>query len=86
MPAGTIILTLVGIGIIVVGIALILQLRSISSMPAKKDVSDRRREVDVAVEVDPVGGSWGWGWSGGWLPAWGWQPYYSRMPLRPLLY
>ena len=79
MPAGTIILTLVGVGIIVVGIALILQLRS---MPAKKDVADRRREVDVAVEVDPVG----WGWSGGWFPAWGWQPYYSRMPLRPLLY
>jgi hypothetical protein len=72
MPAGTIILTLVGIGIIVVGIALILQLRSMPP-PAKKD---------VAVEVDPIG----WGWSGGWLPAWGWQPYYSRMPLRPLLY
>jgi hypothetical protein len=73
MPNGTMILTLVGIGIIVVGVLLILQLRSMPP-PAKKEV--------VEIDVDPVG----WGWSGGWPPAWNWQPYYSRMPLRPLLY
>lgn len=87
MDAGTIILTLVGIGIIVVGILLILQIRQVGGIKTGDDAKQEvvvRREVDVA--VDPVGGSWGWGWAGGWLPAWGYQPYYSRMPIRPLLY
>jgi hypothetical protein len=81
MRADTIVLTLVGVGIIVTGIFLILQIRQQAMKPKEEVV---RREVDV--EVDPVAGSWGWGWAGGWLPAWGYQPYYSRMPIRPLLY
>jgi hypothetical protein len=79
MRADTIVLTLVGVGIIVTGIVLILQIRQ---QPVKEEVV--RREVDV--EIDPVAGSWGWGWAGGWLPSWGYRPYYSRMPIRPLLY
>jgi hypothetical protein len=80
MDAGTIILTLVGIGIIIVGVLLILQLRQAGI----KSGEDAKQEVVVRREVDvnPVG----WGWAGGWLPSWGYQPYYSRMPMRPLLY
>lgn len=35
---------------------------------------------EVVIQNEPIG----WGWAGGWLPNWG--PYYSHMPVRPLIY
>ena len=63
-------LAAVGIGIIVTGVMLIMTL---------KDQKEAKQEVVVQ---QPEG--WGWGWAGGWLPNWG--PYYSHLPVRPLLY
>lgn len=40
-----------------------------------------KKEV-VVQQPEPIG--WGWGWAGGWLPNWG--PYYSHLPVRPLVY
>ena len=68
---GTFLLAAVGIGIIVTGIMLIMTMKQ--QPPVQKT-------VDVVPE--PVG--WGWGWAGGWLPNWG--PYYSHLPVRPLIY
>ena len=61
--AGTVILTLVGIGIIVVLGMLLIELRG---QPHKVE----EREVIVERRV----------------PAWGYGPYYSHLPLRPLVY
>ena len=65
MGVGTVILTLVGIGIIVVLGMLLIEMRSKPAAPAEREVIVERR------------GPWGW-------PGYG--PYYSHLPLRPLVY
>lgn len=63
--AGTVILTLVGIGIIVVLGMLLIEMRSTPAEPAREVIVERR------------------------VPTWGWRgygPYYSHLPLRPLVY
>jgi hypothetical protein len=63
MGAGTVILTLVGIGIIVVLGMLLIEMRSKPAAPAEREVIVERRP---------------------WWPGYG--PYYSHLPLRPLVY
>jgi hypothetical protein len=58
---GTVILSLIGIGIIVVLGMLLIEMRS-----------PRRAESEVIVERR--------------VPAWGYGPHYSHLPLRPLVY
>ena len=64
---------LVGIGIIVVGVLLLLQLQKPSPAIVKEEVIVR----------DPRYGRW---WPGGrrWWPGYG--PYYSHLPVRPLVF
>lgn len=64
--AGTVILTLVGIGIIVVLGMLLIQMRTVPAVQPEREVIVERR-----------------------VPTWGWPgygPYYSHLPLRPLVY
>lgn len=70
----TVILTLVGIGILVVGIMLLLQLRS--GVPAATVTP-----ATVVVRESPM--YWGRGWRRRGYPL---GPYYSHLPVRPLLY
>ncbi len=69
----TVILTLVGIGILVVGILLLLQLRSAPVATAAP--------ATVVVRESPR--YWGRGWRHRGYPM---GPYYSHLPVRPLLY
>lgn len=71
MDAGQIILAIVGLGIIAVGIAILMQLQA--------KVPNKGGEIIVREDV-PVQ-PWGLG------PLW-WNgaPYYSHVPMRPLLY
>ena len=65
LDTGTVILTLVGIGIIVVLGMLLIQMRTPAVQPAREVIVERR------------------------VPTWGWPgygPYYSHLPLRPLVY
>ena len=76
MDAGQIILAIIGLGIVAVGIAILMQLRA--------KVPNKGGEIIVREEV-PVQP---WGFGGGWWPAawWNGAPYYSHVPMRPLLY
>jgi hypothetical protein len=69
----TVILTLVGIGILVVGIMLLLQLRS--GVPAAAAAP-----ATVVVQESPRY------WRHGWPRRYPLGPYYSHLPVRPLLY
>jgi hypothetical protein len=72
MDAGQIILAIIGIGIIVVGVMILMTLK------AKQPNKGGEIIVREDIPVQP------WGT---WAPAW-WNgaPYYSHVPMRPLLY
>ena len=72
----TVILTLVGIGILVVGIMLLLQLRS--DVPASTGAAVA--PATVVVQESPRY------WRHGWPRRYPLGPYYSHLPVRPLLY
>ena len=79
MDTGTVLLTLVGIGIIVVGIL------NLMRMPPQQSsvvvVDETRRYPGRGYGLYP-------GWRSGWRPRWGprWSPYYSHLPARHLVY
>jgi hypothetical protein len=62
MDAGTVLLAIIGIGIIVVGVLILMD----RPPAATREVVVERR---------------GWPWRRG-----GWGPYYSHLPVRPLVY
>jgi len=76
MDAGQIILAIIGIGIIVVGVMILMTLKA--KQPNKGGEIIVREEIPA----QPWGVGGGWNWWGGWNGA----PYYSHMPMRPLLY
>lgn len=69
--AETVILTLVGVSILVVGVMILMQLRQ---RPAQQ-----KPEVIVRSEIDP----WFYYGRRGW---WGRGPYYAHLPVRPIVY
>ena len=68
----TVLLTLVGIGVIIVGVLLLFQLRA-----GPVQSATRPAETVVVREVGPR-------WHR--YPYWGTGPFYSRVPYRPVLY
>ncbi len=79
MDAGQVILAIIGIGIIVVGVMIIMTLK------AKQPNKGGEIIVREDVPVQP----WGWNAGAWWWPAsawWNGAPYYSHVPMRPLLY
>lgn len=75
MDAGQVILAIIGVGIIVVGVMILMTLKA--KQPNKGGEIIVREEVPVQ-----PWGLGGWNWWGGWNGA----PYYSHVPMRPLLY
>ena len=69
----TVILTLLGVGILAVGIMILMQLQKGAA------VAPRETEVIVRREQDP----WFHYGRRGW---WGRGPYYAHLPVRPILY
>ena len=65
MDAGTVLLAVIGIGIIVVGVLILMD----------RPAAAVNREVIVERH------GFGWPWRRG-----GWGPYYSHLPVRPLVY
>lgn len=70
----TILIGVVGIGVIVVG-ALLLYVITQQQQQCKQTQGQKE---EVIVQNDPLSV----GWAGGWLPYY----YYSRVPYRPILY
>jgi hypothetical protein len=69
----TILIGVVGIGVIVVG-ALLLY---VITQQQQQQAQGQKKE-EVIIQNDPLSV----GWAGGWLPYY----YYSRVPYRPILY